>query len=325
MKDVKIGVVAPKSLRGEQEYRNALSAQKYVSEAVRNGAQLIVFPEGYPGPCSGPMDSGGKLAKTPIEMMRDAARQHGVYIACGNIEYSQEVKGAYYLCQKLISSDGTILADYRRCQPTPPILNAYLYDGRSHMLPGDKLMVVDTSLGKIGLIICSELWVPELSRIEMLMGARIILDPIGGTHGRTRAQRYDSTGAITRGSKMAAWQSVALTRAVENIVYVVGTANVFFDESPWGSFVAGPDGLIATSEGENITYATLEMDRLEYLRRSWQEDDFQPPPDDLSNYRPLSCQPGQNRDRRPELYSKLIEPQPDAFNFFYYTRGGEFS
>lgn len=324
--NVKVGVVAPRSYRGEEEYKNAQYAITYISDAARNGAQVVCFPEGYPGPCSGPLNSGRHLSKTPVEMMEECARLNGIYISCGNLEESEEVKGAYYLCHKLISPQGKTLANYKRCQPTPPALNGYLYNGRNHILPGDRLTVVDTELGKIGLIICSELWVPELARIEMLMGARIILAPVGGLHSRTRSQRYDSSGAIPRGSRMGIWQCIARSRAAENMVYVVGTANIFFPESPWGSFVAGPEDLIAASEGEGITYAVLDMDRLEYLRtRSWEEEDFEPPPIDLSDHRPVPCQPGQSRDRRPELYAKLVEPQPNAFNFFYYTKGGRFS
>ncbi len=323
--DVKVAAAAPMSYWGEDEYRNAESAVKYASEAAKNGAQLVCFPEGYPGPCSGPMDSGGHLSRKPVEMMCECARRLGIYISCGDLEESDEVKGAYYLCHKLISQQGKILANYKRCQPTPPAANAYLYNGRSHLLPGDTPMVVDTELGKIGLIICSELWVPELARIEMLMGARIILDPIGGTHSRTRTQRYDSYGAIIRGSRMRIWQCIAQARAAENIVYVVGMANIFFVESPWGAFIAGPEDFLATSDGDGIIYANLDMERLEYLRNVIREEkDYQPPTGDMSDYRPALCQPGQNRDRRPELYSKLTEPQSDAFNFIYYTQGGEF-
>ena len=66
------------------------------------------------------------------------------------------------------------------------------------------------------------------------------------------------------------------------------------------------------------------MERLKYLRRCWEDQDFQPPSEYTANYKPLLCQPGQNRDRRPELYARLIEPQPDAFNHFYYMRGGDY-
>lgn len=325
MKLITIGVVAPRSIWGQEEYKNGPNALNYVAEAAEEGAQLVCFPEGYPGPCSGPMDSGGRLSKTPIEMMRDSAKQHGVYISCGNIEMTGKDAETYYLCHKLISPQGEILANYKRCQPTPPILNSYLYNGRSHMLPGNELMVVDTELGRIGLIICSELWVPELARIEMLMGASIILDPIGGSHSRYSAQPLDSQGAIIRGGKMGPWHAIAQARAAENIIYVAGTANCFFDDSPMGNFIAGPEGLIASHSGDGIIYAALDMERLECLRGSWEEKDFQPPPEDLSQFRPKLCQPGQNRDRRPELYSKLVEPQPDAFNFFYKARGGDFA
>jgi predicted amidohydrolase len=317
MKEVKVAAVAPSSFRGEEEYKNAQAAAAYTSEAARSGAQLICFPEGYPGPCSGPMDSGGQLPRTPIEMLRESARRHGVYLACGSLEESREVAGAYYLCQKLISPQGKILANYKRCQPTLPVLNAWLYNGRSHILPGDEPMVVDTELGKVGLIICSELFVPELTRVEMLMGAEIIIDPIGGTPGRSKTGHYNSDGTVLRGSKMHIWQCTAQARASENIVYVISTANIFFAGDGWGSFIAAPEGMLATSEGGGITYATLDMDRLEYLRNNYfQDEDLQPPPDDRSSYRPLLCLPGQNRDRRPSLYSKLTDPQPDAFKYF---------
>lgn len=183
MKEIKIAAVSTASFDGNKDYKNTGRAQAYVEEATRNGAQLICFPEGYPGPCCGPMDSGGHLTKTPIEMMCDSAKHHGVYISCGNLEESQEIPGAYYLTNKLISPKGEILANYKRCQPTLPLLNASLYNSKMHLLPGNELMVVNTELGNIGLLICSELFVPELARIEMLMGAEIIIAPIGDTVG----------------------------------------------------------------------------------------------------------------------------------------------
>ena len=324
IKEAKIAVVSPKSFRGDEEYKNAKMAVDYVSQAAEKGAKLVCFPEGYPGPSSGPMNSGGNLSKSPIEMMCDSAIDHNVYVACGNIEESIEVKGAYYLCHKIISPRGDILTNYKRCQPTPPVLNAKLYNERRHMLAGNELSVVDTEFGKIGIIICSELYVPELTRIAMLMGANIILNPIGGSIGKYKGQPYDSKGNIIRGSKINMFRCIAQCRAAENIVYVIGSANIWFDDSPWGSYVASPEEIIGGLDGEGIAYATLDMERLNQLKRSWIEDDFNSPLY-LGEYRPILCQPGQNRDRRPELYSKLLEKQSDSFNYSYYTKGGEFS
>ncbi|MFH1122304.1 MAG: carbon-nitrogen hydrolase family protein [Pseudomonadota bacterium] len=324
MKRVKVAGVSPLAVYGEDEWENAFRAVDYVDEAAAEGAHLVCFPEGFPGPCSGPMDSGGKLDSTPIEMLCEKAKEHGVFISAGNLEESKEVEGAFYLCNKLISPNGDILANYRRCQPTHPILNGYFYGGRMHILPGDELMVADTDLGKIGLLICSELWVPELSRIEMLEGAEIILAPIGGIHSKTAMLRYDREGNIAgNGHEMSTWHCIARARAAENLVYVVTTTNVFFKTSPRGSFVAGPENTLGSSLGAGIAFCTLDMERLWYLRSKYFEEEDLVPPKDLRTHQPLLCRPGQNHDRIPALYKKLIEPQPDAFDYFYFKRGLE--
>jgi 5-aminopentanamidase len=320
--EVKVAAVSSETVYGQGEWQNAHKAAAYVDEAADNGAQLVCFPEGYPGPCSGPMDSEGHLSATPIEMLCEKARQHKLYISAGNVEPSEEIEGAYYLCNKLISPEGKILANYRRTHPTHPIFNSYFYGGRMHFLPGDNLMVVDTELGKLGLLICSELWVPELARIEMLMGAEIILAPIGGIHSRTRMLRYDKEGNILRGGKeLTTWQCISRARAAENLVYVVTATNVFFKDSPRGSFIASPEEVLGLSEGASITYTTLDMERLSYLRNKYVDEEDLIPPVDFASHRPLLCRPGQNHDRRPDFYKKLTEPQPDAFDYFYFERG----
>ncbi len=318
MEEVKIAAVSPLSFDGEEDYKNAARAQAYVDEAAGNGAQLVCFPEGYPGPVFGPMDSGGHLARTPVEMMCDSARQHRVYISCGNLEESKEVPGAYYLTNKLISPQGKILANYRRCHPTTPLLNATLYGGKMHLLPGDEPMVVDTDLGRIGLIICSEIFVPELSRIEMLMGAEIILAPVGGSHRGRKAGASQATAS----GELSTWQCIARARAAENLVYVITCINVFSPEQRRGSFVAGPERVVAKSDSHGILYATLDMDNLWYLRTRYEEDeDFAPAAGGAADRRPRLTKFGIIHHRRPDLYHKLVEPQPDTYDFFYYERG----
>ncbi len=315
MEEVKVAAVSPLSFDREEDYKNAARAQAYVDEAAGNGAQLVCFPEGYPGPVFGPMDSGGHLAKTPIEMMCDSARKHRVYISCGNLEESKEVPGAYYLTNKLLSPQGKILANYRRCHPTGPRSNARLY-GKLHLLPGDEPMVVDTELGRIGLIICSEIFVPEMARIEMLMGAEIILAPVGGSHRGMGLSKSGLSG------ELPTWQCIARARAAENLVYVVTCVNVFSPEQRRGSFVAGPESIVAASGSHGILYATLDMDNLWYLRTRYEEEeDFAPTAGGAVDYRPRLTKFGIIHHRRPELYHKLVEPQPDVFDYFYHKRG----
>lgn len=63
--NVRVAMVQPRAVWGEEEWRNAAQAVKIAEEAADNGAELITFPEGYPGPSHGPMDSAGMLEETP--------------------------------------------------------------------------------------------------------------------------------------------------------------------------------------------------------------------------------------------------------------------
>lgn len=73
--NIHLAAVQPKSFRGEEEYKNAENAVAYLDEAAALGSQIILFPEGYPGPYSGPLDSGGHLSSHPIEMLQERCRK----------------------------------------------------------------------------------------------------------------------------------------------------------------------------------------------------------------------------------------------------------
>lgn len=304
----RIAVVQPLARSGDEEWRNTLDALEWVERAAASGARCIIFPEGYPGPYTGPMDSGGRLDAHPAELLREKARSAGMYISSGHLEPYPGVEGAYWLAHKLTGPDGRILADYHRMQPNHPHFNAYLMGGRYHVLPGNDFACVDTDLGRIGLLICSELFVPELSRVLMLMGADLIVAPGGGVHSPTRTRLSDT------------WRCMARARAAENLVYVAMNQNVFSSEQKGRSCVAGPERMLATVEaGPGMALADLDLDRLTEIRSRFYDPELLVPP--ASEDQIIWCRPGQNHDRRPELYSLLTAPQPDAFNYHYHRRG----
>lgn len=302
-----MAAVQPNSVWGEDEWKNAQVAYDAVEAAVERGGELITFPEGFPGPCNGPLDSGRRLPEPPIEHLRRLARKHHVYIVASNLERNPEIPDTYYLTLKLINRDGAVQADYRRVQPDHQYLNAYLHGGRRHVLPGDQVMVVDTDLARLGLLICSELWVPELARVQMLMGAELIIAPVNGRHSPTRF-----------GPRLwEQWRCLARTRAAENLCYVAVTQNIYIPGSSGIGIIAGPDGTVATLDGAGIMIGEIDMVRLAWLRTHYYEPVLFEAPE--SGDEPeFSCRPGQVHDRRPDLYDKLVEPQPDAFNYFYY-------
>lgn len=310
---IRVAAICTESYYGQEEYRNAERALKYVDEAAALGAELVSFPEGYPGPCHGPLDSGGRLPFKPMDALREKAREHGVYITASDLEENSEIPDTFFLTQKLISPEGGILANYKRVQPDHQDLNAFLMGGRRHILPGDEIMVVETRLGNLGLQICSELFVPEISRIQMLKGADLIVAPVNGVHRDTQF-RMNHT-----------WRCIAHARAAENLLFVIVPENVFLTNGRVHALkvgcIVGPEGFLAMAEGPGIMVATLNMERLNWLRTRYVEEELLAAPKDPDNFRPIKARPGQNHDRRPELYGLLAQPQADAFDYFYFRKG----
>lgn len=297
---VRVAAVQPEAFAGAQEQHNAAQACAFIDEAADAGAGYVVFPEGYPGPYSGPMENDA------LDRVRDRARARRIWISAGRLELGS-IPGSYHITHLLIDDTGALRARYRRVQPNHPIFNAYLMGGRHHVLPGDELITVDAPFGRIGLLICSELFVPELSRILMLRGADLIVAPGGGVHGPTRTRLQDT------------WRAVARARAAENLVYVVVTQNLFGGSRQGRACVASPERMLAQRDDPGMAIADLDMARLRAIRSRYYDEEMLSPPqreDDI-----FGCRPGQSHDRRPELYAELVRPQPDAFTYHYERRG----
>ncbi|MFQ5896565.1 MAG: carbon-nitrogen hydrolase family protein [Nitrospinota bacterium] len=309
----RVGCVLPESYFGEEEWRNAERALGYVEEAAAQRVKLLLFPEGYPGPMTGPLDNP-KFPFDPIEELKKKAREHAMYIVAGNVVPS-EIPGTALLTLRLLSPEGEESAHYRRQQPDTPPLNAYLYGGKAHLLPGEGPCVVDTELGRIGLQICSELWVPELPRLLMLRGAEIVVSPVHGMHSET--------GFALRET----WRCIARARAAENLSYVLVTQNLYkvegFDYAKSvaaGAMAAGPERMEGILEEPGVLICDLDMERLRYLRtRNFDEENLSKPDD--PNWRPLGCRPGQFFERYPALYKELAEPSPYSYDYEYWREG----
>jgi predicted amidohydrolase len=304
---VRVAAVQPLGNFGEEEFRNVEACLKYLTIAVDLGAQLVCFPEGYPGPYSGPMDSGGKLSEPPLVTLATEARRNQVFVYAGCLEVNPSLPDTYYLCHKLISPAGEVLATYRRTHPTHPLFNEALMGGKKHIVPGNELIVVDTEIGKLGLCICSEIWAPEVPRVLMLKGADIILAPGSGPPpSRPLRSRLRDT-----------WHAIAWARAAENLVYLVMNQTCFAKVGGLGrTAIFAPENKLATLTSPGVLVADLDLNRLPAIRNRYFDEEVLSPPQSEKDL--FFARPGQIYDRRPELYSKLVEPIEQCFDYRYF-------
>jgi len=173
--------------------------------AQATGAELIVLPEsattGFTPACS-PDELWDLVSELPgpvIEPIQAAAARLGVHVCVGTYERGPE-RGVVYNSSVLIGPDGSLLGVYRKTHP----FCGEIRDRGGWVTPGDEVCVVDTDLGKIGMIICFDGDYPELSRIQAVQGAEIICRP----------------SALLRSADI--WELTSRARAYDNHVYVIG-------------------------------------------------------------------------------------------------------
>ena len=275
----KIAMVQSETFFGENEAEiNMGRAEKYIDEAADQGANIICFPESFPGPWKQP------IAYSPKERMARKAAERKVYVIFGDLEEVGEKNGDCYNVLWFVGPDGKVIGKYRRTTPLGP----WVYKGGNHWdfnyVTGDELQVFDTEFGKVGILMCSEAYSPELSRILTLKGAEIIFLPAG-----TPGYNWHET-----------WGTLIKARAYENLAYTGVCRNMFGSEATDGlCIIAGPEGPLLEAHTCGVFTATLDMDRLRFLRAS--KDGPNPPV-------PWKVKPGQPHQwRRPELCEELTK------------------
>lgn len=270
---IRVAAIQPRGHKLTEESRNLEEALAWMDRAAGVGADLVVFPEGYPGPTNPANDYDA------LGALRERAAAHRQHVIAGAIAPSGT--GGHHVVLRLIDDRGEVAATYRRTTPEGP----YIYRdidawGFDYDASDDLPRVVETRLGRIGMLVCSEVWVPELSRVLALQGADLVVYPAGGAINEL----------------MASWRTLLRARAIENLVYTVATQNLYDAAEIGVGLISGPEDILASSDAEGMLVADLDLDRLRYLRRE-QERIVMPKP-----YRTI---PGILRWRRPALYADL--------------------
>ena len=250
---------------------NANKAQlaEKITKLAHEGAELIVLQELHNGlyfcqeenvnlfdqaePIPGPStEFYGKLAKN-------------LQVVIVTSLFERRTAGLYHNTAVVFEKDGTIAGQYRKMHiPDDPG-----YYEKFYFTPGDLgFKPIQTSVGRLGVLVCWDQWYPEAARLMALAGAELLIYPtaIGFDPNDTKDEQE---------RQRMAWQTVQRGHAVANGLPVI-TVNRVGDEDGvpfWGtSFVAGPQGELlyeAPTNAEVETIVEVDMQRSEQVRRWW--------------------------------------------------------
>jgi len=204
------------------------------------------------------------------EFFGQLARELGVVIVTSLFE--KRAAGLYHNTAVVIEADGTIAGKYRKMHiPDDPA-----YYEKFYFTPGDlSFHPIDTSVGRLGVLVCWDQWYPEAARLMALQGAEMLIYPT--------AIGYESSDTKEEQERQReAWTTVQRGHAVANGLSVVTVNRVGFEPDPshqtggiqfWGSsFVAGPQGELlfrAGTEDECEQVVEIDLARSEQVRRWW--------------------------------------------------------
>lgn len=256
--------------------KNIEGLRNKVKDAAKQGAQLIVLQELHnslyfcqvedtnifdlaetiPGPST---DEFGALAK-----------ELGVVIVLSLFE--RRAPGLYHNTAVVMEKDGTIAGKYRKMHiPDDPA-----YYEKFYFTPGDLgFKPIETSLGKLGVLVCWDQWYPEAARLMAMAGADLLIYPTAIGWESTDLQEE-------KDRQLGAWVISQRGHAVANGLHVVSVNRTGYEPDPsgqtngitfWGnSFVAGPQGEIlwqAPNDKEEVRIVEIDMKRSEQVRRWW--------------------------------------------------------
>jgi len=245
---------------------NLASMLATVASCAEQGADLVVFPEqclqGYLPSLTDydlshvtyQVEHAEPVATGPsVRALADAATRHGVHVVFGMTERDEVRAEVLYNTAVLVGPDG-VVGSYRKVHQ--PGDEKHLYH------PGDGFTVLETPLGRIGMLICYDLCFPESTRSLALSGADLLVLPT--------AWGVDDPAAPVHEDRMVgAFDLFTRVRALENQTWFVG-ANLVGRLGgftyPGGSRVVGPDGVVRADTGvtEGVAFATV--DRAETVR-----------------------------------------------------------
>jgi N-carbamoylputrescine amidase len=255
---------------------NKAKLAKNIAECAQNGAELIVLQELHNSLyfCQVEDVNNFDLAETipgpSTEFYGNLAKKHKVVLVTSLFE--KRAAGLYHNTAVVFESDGSIAGTYRKMHiPDDPGFYEKFY-----FTPGDMgFNPIQTSLGKLGVLVCWDQWYPEAARLMALAGAEVLIYPTAiGWDMRDDENERDR--------QRNAWITVQRGHAVANGLPVIAVNRVGTEKDPggqsdgvnfWGnSFIAGPQGEFlyeAPTDNEENKIVDIDLKRSEDVRRIW--------------------------------------------------------
>ena len=274
MKHLKIGYLQQHNIADTKT--NILRLAEGIRDLAERGAELVVLQELHNSLyfCQvedvDNFDLAEPIPGPSTEFFGEVAKECGVVLVTSLFE--RRAPGLYHNTAVVIERDGTIAGKYRKMHiPDDPA-----YYEKFYFTPGDLgFHPIQTSVGKLGVLVCWDQWYPEAARLMALQGAELLIYPtaIGYASNDTEDEQQ---------RQREAWTTVQRGHAVANGLPVVSVNRVGFEPDPsgqtegiqfWGSsMVVGPQGEViyrSSDDDEESIIAEVDLAHSEDVRRWW--------------------------------------------------------
>jgi len=259
----------------EDRHTNLEFSIAKIHEAAAANADLVVLPELHLGPyfCQNEDYNNFDLAQAvpgpTTEILSAVAKKLKIVIV--STLFEKRAPGLYHNTAVVLDKDGSIAGKYRKMHiPDDPGFYEKYY-----FTPGDLgFKPIETSIGKLGVLICWDQWFPEAARLMALAGAEVLIYPT--------AIGWDAQDSPEEQQRqLDAWITIQRSHAVANGIPVISCNRIGFEKAPgssqgiqfWGnSFIAGPQGEIITQANDSETkLLTCKLDSscIERVRQIW--------------------------------------------------------
>ena len=256
-------VAAIQMASGPNVKANLAEAEKLIKIAVQQKAELVVLPENFAIMGTAETDKV-KIAETfgsglLQDYLKEQAIKNNIWLVGGTIPILSDEEGKVFAACLLYNPLGEVVARYDKIHLFDVTIEATneSYTESETITPGDKVVVVDTPFGRLGLAVCYDLRFPELFRAMVEQGMEICVLPSAFT---------SLTGKVH-------WESLLRARSIENLSFIIaadqGGYHVGGRETHGDSMIVNPWGLVLNRlpHGTGVVVANIDIEKLAHTRK----------------------------------------------------------